>query len=244
MQTAMANSASRAAVKKRGAAPPVTKLAPPSSHSRLLARPGVLAAICTLAEKKLAVVIAPTGSGKSTLLAQAYVALAAQGMEVCWLSLDASDNIQQRFVANLIAALQRARPQVGAEALELLAAGSAVNDVLASLLNDLTAGDAPLTIFLDDYQAIDNPEIHAALSYFLQYSPASLHVAIASQREPPLTITRLKTRNAVVELGYDDLKLDAGEIRDYLTEVSRVTLSEAQIEALAAQTEGLSLIHI
>jgi len=237
MQTAMASNP-RASVKKRGTAPPLTKLAPPSSHSRLLARPGVLASVCTLAEKKLAVVIAPTGSGKSTLLAQAYVALAAQGMEVCWLSLDASDNIQQRFVANLMAALQRARPQVGAEALELLAAASAVNDVLASLLNDLTAGDAPLTVFLDDYQAIDNPEIHAALSYFLQYSPASLHMAIASQREPQLTITRLKTRNAVVELGYDDLKLDAGEIRDYLTEVSRVALSEAQIEALAAQTEG------
>jgi LuxR family maltose regulon positive regulatory protein len=237
MLTLMASSSPRSPARKR-AAPPLTKLAPPSSHSTLLARPGVLAAVCTLAEKKLAVVIAPTGSGKSTLLAQAYVALAAQGMEVCWLSLDASDNTPQRFVANLVAALQRARPGVGAEALDLLAAASAIDEVLASLLNDLTAGEAPLTVFLDDYQAIDNPEIHAALSYFLQYSPASLHMAIASQREPQLTITRLKTRNAVVELGFDDLKLDAAEIRDYLAQVSHVRLSEAQIEALAAQTEG------
>jgi LuxR family maltose regulon positive regulatory protein len=65
-----------------------------------------------------------------------------------------------------------------------------------------------------------------------------VHAAIASQREPSLTITRLRSRNAVVELGFDDLKLDAAEIRDYLSEVSRVDLSEAQIEALAAQTEG------
>jgi LuxR family maltose regulon positive regulatory protein len=237
MLTLMATSPSRPPPRKR-AAPPLTKLAPPSSHSTLLARPGVLAAVCTLAEKKLAVVIAPTGSGKSTLLGQAYVALAAQGMEVCWLSLDASDNTPQRFVANLVAALQRARPGVGAEALDLLGAASAIDEVLASLINDLTAGEAPLTVFLDDYQAIDNPEIHAALSYFLQYSPASLHMAIASQREPQLTITRLKTRNAVLELGFDDLKLDASEIRDYLTQVSRVPLSEAQIAALTAQTEG------
>jgi len=224
--------------KKRSASPPLTKLAPPSSQTRLLARPGVLAAVCTLADKKLAAVIAPTGSGKSTLLAQAYVALAAQGMEVCWLSLDATDNTPQRFVANLIAALQRLRPQAGMEALDLLATPTTLSDVMASLLNDLTAGEAPLTLFMDDYQVIDNQEIHAALSYFLQYSPANLHMAIASQRELPLTITRLKTRNAVVELDYDDLKLDAGEIRDYLSQVSRVTLSEAQIEALATQTEG------
>ena len=224
--------------RKRSASPPLTKLAPPTSQSRLLARPGVLAAVCALAEKKLAVVIAPTGSGKSTLLAQAYVALAVQGMEVCWLSLDATDNTPQRCIANLIAALQRSRPRLGADALDLLASPAALTDVIASLLNDLTAGSAPLTLFLDDYQVIDNPEIHAALSYFLQYSPANVHVAIASQREPALTITRLRTRNAVVELGFADLKLDAAEIRDYLSEVSRVDLSEAQIAALAAQTEG------
>src|SRR5579872_5136229 len=103
--------------KTRTARPPLTKLAPPSTQGAWLARPGVLANLCELAAKKLAVVVAPTGSGKSTLLAQAYVALAAQGMEMCWLSLDAADNSPQRFVAHLIAALQRARPRVGSDAL-------------------------------------------------------------------------------------------------------------------------------
>ncbi len=182
--------------------------------------------------------MAPTGSGKSTLMAQAYVALAARGMEVCWLSLDATDNTPQRFVANLIAALQRSRPRLGADALDLLASPAQLTDVIAALINGLTAGELPLTVFLDDYQAIDNPEIHSALSYLLQYSPANVHVAIATQREPALAIARLKTRNAVVELGFDDLKLDAAEIRDYLSDVSSVALSDAQIDALAAQTEG------
>ena len=218
--------------------PPLTKLAPPSSESQWLARPDVLASVCALSGRKVAVVTAPTGSGKSTLLAQAYVALAAQGLEVCWLSLDASDNHPQRFIAHLIAALQRARTGVGGEALERLASAALMEDALASLINDLTASARPLTLFLDDYQVIDNGDIHAALGYFLQYSPAGVRVVVASQASPPLAMTRLKARNAVVEIGFDDLRLSVPEIREYLARAGRGDLSEAEVGRIAEQTEG------
>ena len=106
--------------KRRLPTPPLTKLLPPSSEARLLARPDVLAEFCRLRAVKLALVTAPSASGKSTLMSQGYVALAAQGMEVCWLSLDASDNDLQRFCTGLIAAVQRARPKAGGDAYELL----------------------------------------------------------------------------------------------------------------------------
>src|SRR5690606_7060810 len=59
--------------------PPVTKLYPPSTESRLLDRPDLVAMLAGLQERKLAVVTAPTGSGKSTLLAQGFRKLVAGG---------------------------------------------------------------------------------------------------------------------------------------------------------------------
>ena len=224
--------------KRLNPTPPLTKLAPPSSDATLLARPDVLSALCGVASRKLAVVTAPTGSGKSTLLAQAYVALAAQGLDVCWLSLDASDNAAQRFVAHLIATLQSARAGLGVDGLELLASSAALEDVIASLINDLTESERQLILFLDDFQAIDNPDIHSAVSYLLQYSPAGVRVVIASQKQPPLTVARLKARNAVIELGFDDLRFTPPEIRDYLVKAGRADLSEDQVKRIAEQTEG------
>ena len=227
-------------VKRRLPTPPLTKLAPPSSEALLLARPEVLAVFCELRAKKLALVTAPSGSGKSTLMSQGYLALAAQGMDACWLSLDASDNNVQRFCSSLIAAVQRARPAAGAEAYEMMRSAARVplQEVMASLINDLTTSAAPLAIFLDDFQEITDSAVQSAVSYLLQYSAASIHIAIASQTQPPLAIARLRARGAVLELGFAELRFSPLEIRDYLRGLKQLRVSEAQISMLTEQTEG------
>ena len=226
--------------KRRLPTPPLTKLAPPSSEALPLARPKVLAELCKLRANKLALVTAPSGSGKSTLMAQGYLALAAQGMDVCWLSLDASDNGVQRFCASLIAAVQRARPAVGGDAYEMMRSAARVplQEVMSSLINDLTASAAPLAIFLDDFQEITDAAVQSAVSYLLQYSAANVHLAIASQAQPPLAIARLRPRGAVLELGFAELRFSPLEIRDYLRGLKKLKVSEAQIGMLAEQTEG------
>lgn len=227
-------------VKRRLPTPPLTKLAPPSSEALPLARPKVLAEFCKLRANKLALVTAPSGSGKSTLMAQGYLALAAQGMDVCWLSLDASDNGVQRFCASLIAAVQRARPAVGGDAYEMMRSAARVplQEVMSSLINDLTASAAPLAIFLDDFQEITDAAVQSAVSYLLQYSAANIHLAIASQTRPPLAMARLRARGAVLELGFSELRFSPLEIRDYLRGLKKLKVSEAQIGMLAEQTEG------
>src|SRR5487761_2163196 len=227
-------------VKRRLPTPPLTKLAPPSSEALLLARPEVLARFCNLRTNKLALVTAPSGSGKSTLMSQGYLALAAQGIDVCWLSLDASDNDVQRFCASLIAAVQRARPAAGGDAYEMMRSAARVPllEVMASLINDLTTSAAPLAIFLDDFQEITDGAVQSAVSYLLQYSAASIHFAIASQTQPPLAIARLRARGAVLELGFAELRFSPLEIRNYLRNLKKLKVSEAQIGMLTEQTEG------
>ena len=218
--------------------PPLTKLTPPTCEARRLARPEVLASLCRVRESKLALLTAPTGSGKSTLLAETYAALAAEGLGVCWLSLDAADNLITRFLVNLIHALQRARPPLGGGEPERLVSSVAPGDVLTGVIDELTTRAMPIVLFLDDYQEIENPEVHAAVSYLLQYSPASMHLVISGQKEPPLAIARLRARAAVLEIGFEQLRLTPVEIREYLAKIGRLDLTEPQVRALAEHTEG------
>ncbi len=224
--------------------PPVTKIYPPSTDSRLLERPGLVSLLADLGQRKLAVVTAPTGSGKSTLLAQAHRRLVAQGWEAAWLSLDRFDNEPRVFMLNLVAAIARVRPGFGDALTAMLQASIeiSVTEAMAAVIAEAGpragAPARPLAVFLDDFQAIENADIVAAVGYLLQYSSAETRFVVASQRAVPLSVARLKSRGAVVEIGFDDLRLAASEVREYLRRVHRVALSEDRIATLTDQTEG------
>ena len=234
--------------------PPVTKLYPPSTDSRLLERPDLVSALVSLQQRKLAVVTAPTGSGKSTLLAQGFRKLVAAGWEAAWLSLDRFDNEPRVFVLNLVAALAQIRPGFGDQLAGLVQASGdlPLTEAMAAVIAECSATAAtparllrapdsaprPLVIFLDDFQAIDNADVVAAVGYLVQYSGAETRFVVASQREVPLSVARLKSRGAVVEIGFAQLRLAAAEVRDYLRRVQRVALSDERIATLADQTEG------
>lgn len=226
--------------------PPVTKLYPPSTESRLLERPDLIAMLIGLQDRKLAVVTAPTGSGKSTLLAQGFRQLVAGGWEAAWLSLDGSDNEPRAFVINLVAALAQLRPGFGDQIVDLVRASTEVplTEAMAAIIAECGSRPGgpvhpqPLAIFLDDFQVIENPDVVAAVGYLIQYSAAETRFVVASQRQVPLSVARLKSRGAVVEIGFSDLRLAAHEVREYLSRVHRVALSDERIAALTGQTEG------
>ncbi|MBA3478042.1 MAG: hypothetical protein H0T52_06530, partial [Lautropia sp.] len=127
--------------------PPVTKLYPPSTDSRLLERPDLVSSLVGLQERKLAVVTAPTGSGKSTLLAQGFRKLLAAGWEVAWLSLDRFDNEPRVFVLNLLAALAQVRPGFGDQISSQIEASAEVplTEAMAAVIAECAARAAPLT---------------------------------------------------------------------------------------------------
>src|SRR5690606_7587977 len=136
--------------------PPVTKIYPPSTDSRLLERPGLVSLLADLGQRKLAVVTAPTGSGKSTLLAQAHRRLVAQGWEAAWLSLDRFDNEPRVLMLNLVAAIARVRPGFGDALTAMLQASIeiSVTEAMAAVIAEAGpragAPARPLAVFLDD----------------------------------------------------------------------------------------------
>ena len=110
------------------------------------------------AQTALTLVSAPAGFGKTTLLAEWIGRADGKSLASAWLSLDSRDGDPALFWAYLIAALRTAEPSLGSIALSLLdSPGTPIEDVLASLLNDLDDVAGDLVLVLDDYHVIESP---------------------------------------------------------------------------------------
>jgi len=228
-----------------------TKLHVPSMRRRLVPRPRLTDRLRAepTAMPRLVLVSAPAGFGKTTLIAQWLAPRERGGGEgepagpaprVAWLSLDAGDSELRRFVTHLVAAIQAASPQAGAEALALLESdrGLPVEAVLVSLVNDLDGLAGPTVLALDDYHVIDAPDIHESVTFLLDHLPPQVTVAITTRADPPLPLARLRGRGELLELRAADLRFTTGEADTFLNHVMGLDLDPAHTAALEHRTEG------
>jgi LuxR family maltose regulon positive regulatory protein len=186
---------------------------------------------------KLTLIAAPAGFGKSSLLT-AWAA--ASDRPIAWLSLDASDNDLNRFLAYLIAAIQSIHPGFGQQALELLNSPPPVltEPVLTLIINAIAGLAAPMVLVLDDYHLIQSNDVHTVLDFLLDHLPPSLHLVLATREDPALAIARLRARGQLTELRADDLRFNFEETHQFLSASMGLSLSPDQIELLERRSEG------
>ncbi|MEU4293587.1 LuxR C-terminal-related transcriptional regulator [Kribbella sp. NPDC026596] len=209
-----------------------TKLFPPARRTELVARPRLAGRLdATLnREHRLTLVSAPAGFGKTTLLSD----WAAGQERVGWLSLDEGDNDLSRFLAHLWAALAGTGLDLDPTALEPSAAA------LTTVVNELVrAGpDTSRLLVLDDYHVIESPEVHQAMTFLLDHGPDQFHLLIATRSDPPLPLSRLRSRGQLTEVRATDLRFAPAEAREFLNEAMGLHLAEADVQALEGRTEG------
>src|SRR3989454_7971862 len=175
-----------------------TKLHVPQTRPDLLSRPRLLDRL-EGASRGLLLVSVPAGFGTSTLLAQWARSTKRQ---VAWLSLDPDDNDPARFWRYLVAAIEHAHPGLQEKVLPLLGAADqwTSDAIVATLVNELAARPAELTIVLDDYHPIESEAIHKSLGVLLEHLPAGMQVVIAGRSDPPVPLARMRARGQVAEL--------------------------------------------
>jgi LuxR family transcriptional regulator, maltose regulon positive regulatory protein len=215
-----------------------TKLHVPRPRPQLVHRPRLIQRLQQGMELPLTLLSAPAGFGKSTLLADW---LASCAIPVAWLSLEAADNEPTRFLSSLIAALQTCDPQLGTMVQALLHPlhSPPLEAMLAMLLSDLDSKTVEhLVLVLEDYQVITAASIHHALSFLLDHLPHQVHLVLATRKDPPLPLARLRGQGALVELRAADLQFTQEETAAYLVEVMGLPLSAEQSALLQARTEG------
>ncbi len=221
-----------------------TKLYLPRLRPSLVPRPRLIETLNQGLTGKLTLISAPAGFGKTTLISSWLDALqteraAPSSAQIAWLSLDENDSELARFLAYVIAALQRIDPHIGESALPLLQASPLpLSSVLTTLLNDIAKQPDALMLVLDDYHAVDSRPIDEALTFLLDNLPPQLHLVITSREDPNLPLARLRVRGLLTELRAADLRFTVAETAVFLKQVMGLNLTEDQITALEARTEG------
>lgn len=201
----------------------MSKLVPPQAPAQQTLRHALLARMTSDSPHKLKLIHAPAGFGKTTLLLQYRDACQKQQRRTLWLSLDAADNDLERFVRHL---------QVGWNA-------SIQQPPQASgLLEQLALCEQPFTLLLDEFDAIQAPDVLALLQQLLDYLPPNGEVAISSRQIPALRLATLRAHGQLLEISRTDLCLSLEETTRLLHTRLPQSLGAQDIALLHTRTEG------
>jgi LuxR family maltose regulon positive regulatory protein len=212
-----------------------TKLHAPRRRRTLVARPRLTDLARDSRDRALTLVSAPAGFGKTTLVAEWF----GNDDATAWLSLDARDDDPTRFWTYVVAALEAAASDLGAEAGRLLQApGVPLEVIVATLINDLETASQDLVLVLDDYHLIESVEIHESVAFLLAHLPPQIRLVIATRADPPLPLASLRADGDLLEVRAADLRFTTDEAGTYLAGAMDLSLSADDVDVLDARTEG------
>ena len=161
---------------------------------------------------------------------------------VAWLSLDEGDNDPTRFLTYLIAALQTLAAEILEQGRWLCSIFASqpppTESILTTLLNEISTIPDSFILVLDDYHVIDSKPVDQALTFLVEHLPPQMHLVIATREDPPLPLARLRARGQLTELRAADLRFTPAEAAEFLNRMMGLKLSDADIAALEARTEG------
>lgn len=176
---------------------------------------------------RLVLIVAPQGAGKTRLLRQWIQLRSNMGFPAAvWISLEEQDNDPGQFLEHFMTACSQIDPQLVSRLQplgqvekrfevqinrqgRLRPGASNSEDLLIDLINALAELPYEIALVMDEYYRIESPEIHQAVSFFIDYLPKNVHVYLAARREPGLRIAHLRARREVCELGPSELFEDA-----------------------------------
>ena len=189
------------------------------------------------AGRKLTLVSAPAGFGKTTLVSE-WIACCQR--PVAWLSLGEGDNDPTVFLTYFVAALQTIIKEIGAGVLGAFQSHQPppLEMMLTALVNEIASLPDLLVLVLDDYHVIDSKPVDNLLTFLLEHLPPQLHLVIATREDPHLPLARLRGRGQLTELRAADLRFIPSEAAEFLNHGMGLNLSEEDIAALEARTEG------
>ena len=213
----------------------------PSPRPGLVLRPKILQHLNAGLTGKLTLISASTGFGKTTM---ANEWIRKCGRPAGWLSLDELDNDPRRFLSYFIRALQNIKKGVGEALLESLKT-SKLNSFsperdgsLEALIFEISEIQDAFILVLDDYHVITNPVIQDMLLFLLNNEPEKMHIVISSRIDPPWPLGRWRARGEINELRTSDLRFTLPETAEFLNDKMELELTEKDIAALDARTEG------
>lgn len=211
------------------------KLMLPRLRPELVARPRVQEAL-DRDDVRVALVAAPPGYGKTVAARTWYERCPGS---VAWVTLDAGDNDPVRFWTYAATAVDRIRGGLGRAALQRLRrVGGTLEGALIELLNGMAAFGDPITIVLDDFQAITDRDCLDSVDYAVEHLPPTTRLIVLTRSDPPLRLPQLRATGALAEVRANDLAFTPAEAHELLVRRGGLPLDEEEVRVLHERTEG------
>lgn len=224
-------------------APPptaATKFRPPTPAKEPLARPRLLELLRAGGRRRLALIHAPAGFGKSTVARQWRAELTARGMPVAWISLDRDDDTEVWFLAHLLQAIRRVRPDLGIGLDQVLEEelGDAVTYVISTLIDEVHSGGESIVVVIENWHRITDAGAHRAMAALLGNGCHHLRFVVTSRDQSGLPLNAMRVDDELVEIGSSQLRLTLAETARILVERNGFDLTDKQIEQIHRSTDG------
>jgi LuxR family maltose regulon positive regulatory protein len=203
---------------------------------RLIQRGELVASLDRAAEAKVTLISAPAGSGKTSLL-RAWADGPGQRYRVAVVQVQRGQQDSQQFWLAVLGAIRQAHgtPAEG----EPLAATPGFNEgaILGRVRSELARDGDHTFLIIDDLHELTSPEALTQLTRLLETLPQHVHAILATRRNLPLRLHKLRLAGELAEIRTADFRFTPRETREFL-EASGIALSEAWAAKLHQRTEG------
>ncbi len=200
---------------------------------RLIQRGELLASLDRAAEAKVTLISAPAGGGKTSLL-RAWADGPGQSYRLAVVQVQRDQQDSQQFWLAVLSAIRQA-PGEG----EQLAATPEFNQAAIAdrVRSELAEYHDRTYLIIDDLHELTSPEALTQLTRLLEKLPPHVHAILATRRDLPLRLHKLRLAGDLAEIRAVDLRFTECETREFL-EASGIALSEAGAAKLHQRTEG------
>jgi LuxR family transcriptional regulator, maltose regulon positive regulatory protein len=205
-------------------------------RARLIERGDLLAALDRAAEARVTLISAPAGSGKTSLL-RAWADGPGTSCAVAAVQVQRDQQDAQQFWLAVLRAIRQAHGTPG-EGDPLPATPDFNQAAVSDRMRAELAGHPGRTVLvIDDLHELASPDALTQLTRLLEDLPPQVRAILATRRDLPLRLHKLRLAGELAEIRAADLRFTPRETREFLA-AAGITLSAAGAATLHERTEG------
>ncbi|MGW2891286.1 LuxR C-terminal-related transcriptional regulator [Streptomyces griseoruber] len=211
-----------------------TRFAIPARPATFLRRKRLLGHLDQALSTPLTMVNGSAGAGKTLLVADWA---AEREPSVAWFTTEAADQGPGMFWAYLLQALRDAGVPPPSGVGSPADASRVTHTLLARLAADLSARERPVTLVLDEYDQVRDPDIAQQLEFVLHHAGGGLRLILVTRTEPLLPLHRYRAAGQLTEIRGAELAFTPQETAELLA-LHGLRLPLPAAGALVERTRG------
>ena len=219
---------------------PPARFRQPTRANGLIERPRLCAGLEEALATPTLLLRASPGYGKTVLLGQWFSHLRERKIGTAWLTLDEGCRNAHVFLGRVIAALFEGGFEHHAAIRDWLNGRRRWDEesIAQRIADSRHDGTDPTILFLDDLQHLNDSAAADCLKSLIEASSGGFHLIMASRGGPDIARARLISTGQMRELEERELAFTPAEIGLFYQHTRGITLTDAQCEKMARQTEG------